>query len=408
MKMDALNNVYITGRSMGLFNLDFATVKYDSAGNLVWVARYEGPANDYDSGEDLDIDKFGNVYVTGISNGGGKLTWYDYCTIKYDANGDSIWVRRFSGNYIAVADWPWAVRVDETLNVYVTGYANIFFNTGVDICTIKYDSAGTQQWVGAFDGVAHRTDGACCLELDNNGNVYVAGQSYHDNSETNSDYAAIKYNSSGVQQWVYLYNGPANDFDAVTDLLIGSDGSIYTTGESSPSGNYYTNRDFYTVKYNPAGVVQWSQRYNGPGDSVDVPYEIIEDNSGNLYVVGRSGGVGTGDDATVVKYSQSIGITPITGKIPGKFQLYQNYPNPFNPSTRIQFEIPANTEHRTSNIELIVYDILGRQIAVLVDELLKPGSYEVIFDGINYPSGTYICRLTSADHSETRKMVLMK
>jgi hypothetical protein len=98
-----------------------------------------------------------------------------------------------------------------------------------------------------------------------------------------------------------------------------------------------------------------------------------------------------------------FGIKNISSEIPKEFSLFQNYPNPFNPSTTLQFAIP-----KTSFVKLNVYDVLGREIATLVDEQLKPGTYEVDFDGTNLTSGVYYYRLTSDDYVETKKMVLTK
>jgi hypothetical protein len=97
-------------------------------------------------------------------------------------------------------------------------------------------------------------------------------------------------------------------------------------------------------------------------------------------------------------------------KINYQFTLYQNYPNPFNPSTTIQFTIPnVETPYMASlqQTKLIVYDILGREIKVLLNKKLSPGSYEVEFDGSNLPSGVYFYKLQYGGWSIAKKMVLL-
>jgi hypothetical protein len=107
-----------------------------------------------------------------------------------------------------------------------------------------------------------------------------------------------------------------------------------------------------------------------------------------------------------------IGVEPISSEIPQQFMLYQNYPNPFNPITKIKFSIPAVGQRHAFDVRLVIYDILGREIEVLVNESatgsLKPGTYEVEWNGSDYPSGVYFYKLISGDYSETRKMVLLK
>ena len=92
------------------------------------------------------------------------------------------------------------------------------------------------------------------------------------------------------------------------------------------------------------------------------------------------------------------------------FKLYQNYPNPFNPTTKIKYQIPAslNPSQGGTFVQLIVYDILGREVTVLVNEEKQPGVYESVFDGSNLPSSIYLYRLTAGEYSETKKLVLLK
>jgi Secretion system C-terminal sorting domain len=104
-----------------------------------------------------------------------------------------------------------------------------------------------------------------------------------------------------------------------------------------------------------------------------------------------------------------VGIKRISNEIPRNFSLSQNYPNPFNPVTKIKFDIPLDSRLRgNDNVTLRIYDILGREVAVLINEELKPGTYEVEWDASTYPSGVYFYKLITQNYSETRKMVLLK
>jgi len=100
------------------------------------------------------------------------------------------------------------------------------------------------------------------------------------------------------------------------------------------------------------------------------------------------------------------GINNISSNIPDQFSLSQNYPNPFNPSTKMQFQIPKSGPDIQTFLS--VYDILGREVAVLVNEQLKPGTYEVNWDASAFPSGVYFYTISSGSFKETRKMVLLK
>lgn len=108
---------------------------------------------------------------------------------------------------------------------------------------------------------------------------------------------------------------------------------------------------------------------------------------------------------------EPIGIKPLSQNIPGAFKLYQNFPNPFNPTTKIKFDIPSiplSRGARGVSLRLTIYDVLGREVATLVNEQLKPGTYVITFDGSNYASGLYFYRLQTSDFVEVKKMVLVK
>jgi photosystem II stability/assembly factor-like uncharacterized protein len=109
------------------------------------------------------------------------------------------------------------------------------------------------------------------------------------------------------------------------------------------------------------------------------------------------------------------GIQKISSIVPEHFSLSQNYPNPFNPSTKIKFYIPPlSSLGEGPGVRLIVYDVLGREVASLIPPLqggqegLQPGTYEVEWDASNYTSGVYFYKLITSDYTETRKMVLIK
>jgi len=98
-------------------------------------------------------------------------------------------------------------------------------------------------------------------------------------------------------------------------------------------------------------------------------------------------------------------LNQIGSNIPQVYSLSQNYPNPFNPPTKIKFAISGSSVAQTF---LSVYDILGREVAILVNEILQPGTYEVDWDASAQSSGVYYYRLESGSYAETKKMVLVK
>jgi len=297
--VDPAGNVYVTGSSTGLDGSpDYATVKYDAAGNQLWVARYKGTIEnrtaEYAHG--LAVDTAGNVYVTGESMGFGGDT--DYVTVKYDANGNQQWAARYGspdGNDIA-----YDVAVDATGNVYVTGSSrDPVASSSSDYATVKYDANGNQLWVARYNnGVQSST--ASALTLDAAGNVYVSGWSR--GIGTAEDYATVKYDNNGNQLWVARYNGPANGTDVASKIAVDAAGNVIVLGYSA---NGTTPYNFATVKYDANGNQLWVERYDGSlnGQDLSTPTALAVDVAGNIFVGGRALGAGTYLDFVTLKYS---------------------------------------------------------------------------------------------------------
>ena len=121
--------------------------------------------------------------------------------------------------------------------------------------------------------------------------------------------------------------------------------------------------------------------------------------------------------------SELVGIQTISNQIPDIFSLSQNYPNPFNPSTKIKFDIPQTPLNPPFNqrgdgrspggfARLTIYDILGKEVAILVSEQLQPGTYSVEWSAVggaaNYTCGVYFYKLEAGKFTETKKMLLIK
>ena len=112
-----------------------------------WVARYNGSSNGEDRANAIALDNAGNIYVTGVS--GDSMTWpfmFDYATVKYDPSGVEQWVAQYDGSGNG-EDEAYAIAVDNMGNIYVTGYSYGVGTSEEDYATVKYNSSGMEQWV---------------------------------------------------------------------------------------------------------------------------------------------------------------------------------------------------------------------------------------------------------------------
>lgn len=338
---DARGNVYVTGASYGFSHLpDYITVKYDPAGNELWMKRHEGFGVDVPDA--ITVDERGNAYIAG----GGAIG--AFLTVKYDPDGTLLWAsgyRAKSGRAVAIAvdrwhnvhvaggsnvtgtgaivkydadgnlEWavpfagadngiPRGVVVDAAGSVYATGYSPE--GPDSDILTVKYDAEGNALWVARHDGPLGRGDFGRKLALDGAGNLYVAGYSQ---GETYANLVTLKYDTSGNEIW--SARSPRESFQSgLLDRILESEGpgaaprvglavdrsrSIYVTGRLREHGH----SDYEVIKYDADGRELWNVRDGLPGVT-DVPRAIAVDREGGVFVTGTSA-----DDFFTVKYDQT-------------------------------------------------------------------------------------------------------
>jgi hypothetical protein len=297
--VDDMGNVIVTGSSDGgSTGRDYATIKYNTAGVEQWVVRYNGPGNGEDGATAIAVDNAGNVYVTGYSYDPG--TGCDYATVKYDAAGTEQWVLRYNGPGNS-GDTACAIAVDNAGNICVTGYS-CGSGTGMDYATVKYDAAGVEQWVARYNGPHNLNDEAWAIAVDNAANIHVTGGS--EGAGTDYDYATVKYNPSGVELWVARYANYGyswNSMDCAEGIAVDNTGNVYVTGTVH---NGVRQWDYATIKYDTSGVEQWVTWYNGPyPSSGDFAGAIAINNAGDVYVTGTSWGMQTERDYATVKYN---------------------------------------------------------------------------------------------------------
>ncbi len=134
-------------------------------------------------------------------------------------------------------------------------------------------------------------------------------------------------------------------------------------------------------------------------------FEFDENSSIELYSMECVGNVlvVTGDSGTIYRYDAVVGISSNNSTLPTTYELSQNYPNPFNPETKINFSLPEKT-----NVKLVIYDITGKEIETLVNQVLSAGNYQYGFTANNLTSGTYFYRLETNNFKQTKKMMLIK
>ena len=299
MTIDINGNIYITAKDSQIGNYRWVTLKYDGNGNLLWTSIYNGNANGDDFPFALTVDNSsGSIYVTGDSQEypippGDDAGSYAFTTVKYYSNGQQAWVKNYYGA------GPDPIAIGKSIIVindepYVTGYATISYNDR-NYITIKYNTYGVQQWVSQYGYTPSGQDYANKIAADNYGNIYVTGKSHSSAyAQKSYDYATIKYNPNGVQQWVMRYDGLANEIDEATDIKIDNE-AVYVTGTSDRDPNYnYDDYDYVTVRYSLSWPVCSGE--DDPGISLK-----------NLTKINDSSAIAVGINGTI-KYTTDKGL----------------------------------------------------------------------------------------------------
>ena len=301
--VDASNNVVITGSiSQSATNVNWIVIKYNSVGTFQWQQTGGQVSPFSDAGRIIATDAAGVVYVAGYSEFSSGTTYFDFLILKISAAGAMIFnVTRDSGTGASGnLDTPNAMKLDAGGNIIVAGQGFLDVVNEEDYVTMKFNNAGVFQWVQTYAGDAEALDRVNALDTDVSNNIYVTGRS---KSIANSeDYYTIKYNTAGIEQWSKRYTSTGFGFDEATDITVTASGFIYLTGYSFILGN---NNDYTTLKYTTAGVFVWETSFDGPASLSDQAIKMKLDASENIFVTGTShGGVTTNKDYSTIKYCQ--------------------------------------------------------------------------------------------------------
>ena len=330
-------SIYVTGTSRygSQDPFSFLTIKYDSTGHELFVARYNISGNDvYTS--NIVSDNTGNVYVCGAAVGRN----YDILILKYRSNLRGDWSAVFgngenravpgtfltdrSGNsYMSGWDGTalfarkadnishpvWALTVPGLVDARTVGsvldpngdlyLAGSIRNTAgnLDILTVKISPLGELLWTRTYDGPDAGDDAGVAIGLDSTGNVLVTGSSH--SPATLDDIVLLRYKPDGTLRWVSRYNFPYDHDDDPVDLAIDGAGNSYVAATIvRPVSSY----DIALLKFDSLGGQRWVRFYNGTGGGIDQAKAVLLNRYDSLYVVGNSYSGPTGTDIVLLKY----------------------------------------------------------------------------------------------------------
>ncbi|PCI95740.1 MAG: hypothetical protein COB15_11875 [Flavobacteriales bacterium] len=369
--IDLNGNLYITGYSYSSSTgQDIVTVKIDPNGTVIWSQTYNGLGNSHDRATGILADASGNVYVAGTSV--GTSTTNDFVLLKYDINGNQQFVNYYDNgsNENAVG-----VGFDAAGNIYVGG-TSAGTSTNNDFAVVKYNSTGNQQWVYRYDHNSGN-DYAISFRTGLNGTSYITGNSY--DVTTQSDIATIAIDNNGNQVWANRYNNSFNGNEQVEDLEIDALGNVYLCGNTQINNSDY---DYIAIKYSPTGTPLWTSIYNGSQQN-DLATSIgFDQNSNDVFVTGREW-LSNGDYELTSICFDAVGNQKWVQKHYEK--LIGDYKAKLFPNGNGGVYVSATTEDQNlQNISTLCYDNSGAEIW---QKLYNSGNNENVTDLAADPLG---------------------
>lgn len=455
---DAAGNVYVTGKRIDTFcNIctyqtkisDVITIKYNAAGNRVWLNRFHDADYILAAPSDITIAENGAIFITGNErryvpelgtyvsnlliqkiNINGKTTWvkkmnevvgHSACfdkenniivagasdpgnlyqtqkpmVLKFKPNGNLLWSNIF--NEFNKYGRFYFVKCDSLNNIYTNGQTDTltFFNNP-RIVTVKYNPVGQQQWFKKEDN--HTTTMPHVygdFTADAAGNCYLTG--YIEKSGIDDDWLTVKYNNEGVKKWSTAFDGGFKASDKPVGIAVDKKGNTYVTGYVYTAGGY---NSIATVAYSKTGSLLGSDIVGAGKKSTSFATGIGIDKNNNVYTGGTIGIYNNTYPASIVikyglKQTPSIAEAPEV-KITNDLKLF---PNPVVNTLNVVFTSFVSAK----NYKLSIYDVSGNAVLLKlftgagktmnlnIDvSRLKQGVYAAtISDGINAVSKTFI------------------
>jgi len=335
-------------------------------------------------GQHLEIDSSGNIYLAAIeglyrtTDGGGywtriaqSLSNQEFSDVAIIPNGH-IFISNFDGVYRSTNNG------DDWIVTSFTGFGAT--NIGINTKDYMFFGDATLSWFGIYRSTDFGVTWERNVPLSTSSLVYLCdGTVLAGCIEFPNPSGIYKTTDNGIS-WVNT-----NTFSGVNDFLdfvLDTDGDIYVAVLGDDNGVFKSNND--------------GQSWLSFGMADKVVICLAIDSSGYVWV-------GTNQQGIYRTAGSAVPVFDIIDNSSNDFNLYQNYPNPFNTTTKIKFDL-AELEFVTLN----VFDVLGNKVGVLINDEKPAGSYEVIFDTFELPSGIYFYKLQVGSYSQEKKMIHLK
>lgn len=391
----------------GLTSTYINAITFDKDNNA-WICVYDPFTSALETGHDSFVEYNGKEWIA-RAYPDRKYRW---TTSAFADNSGNVWVGtsngllKYSGGDWDSFDSTYSILTDEDINSITNdNKGNLWLGTSIGL--VKYDGEKTTIYKTPD---SYSVKATC---IDNDGNIWAetgAGGDGQLNKFDGNEWTVYYYSHSKAEYmavdknnniWIATFSGGLVKFD-------GANWSTYNRANSDLPSNYVNAIVFDSIGNIWVGTDGGLAKFDGNNWTVfrssnsdllhNSVISLAFDNLDNLWIGTRNG---------ISVYKEGGVILSVEEKneeqISTNYTLSQNYPNPFNPSTTIEYSIP-----KRSHITIKVYDLLGREVATLINEEKPAGNYSITFDASNLSSGVYFYKLTAGTFNQTKKLILVK
>ena len=372
----------------GINNKDVYLVKTDANGDTLWTRTFGG-AND-DEGYSLCLTDDSGFIIAGTTSSFGG--WLDVYIIKTDSLGNEEWYRSYGDSYF----WDFGYDIAQTLDggYIICGKTAIWGGEYFDSYLLRTDESGDTLWTRVIPHY-YENEAKSIKVTPDGGYIYTGATTNPHNYY--EDVLLVKTDSEGIVEWSHTYDNGftdiGNDFDFADDggyIIVGQTGTL-------------DDCDILVLRTDAMGDTVWTTTFtrgiNNIGNSV------IRTNDGGFIIAGDSNeGYFIDSDVWILRLeAEEASAGNFQATPPQIFQLSTPYPNPFNPETTISFTLPSSGQ-----IEVSVFDVMGKEVAVLASGEYSAGKHSITFNGKYLSSGVYFVRLNAENRNFTKKCLLLK
>ena len=377
------------------------TFKLDSMGEIEWEDVY-AVNNKGNQGEDVIETSDGGFVITGNQDNNGDNA--KAFLRKYSSSGEVLWNNTFSSsNYNEGIS---LIEASDSSLVFV-GFSGTSHGAYKHFM-VRTDADGNQIWKKRFGNNTQQSLNAVCEAID--GSFVATG--YTNNYD---DLYIVKRNSEGDQEWEKIIDFSENDdwdTDQGNDIILANDGGFYILGSTNMYPATAGQDDFWLIKADSDGDTLWTDVIGG--EWWDIGQSLIQIENGNLLLLGTTESYTSypdnqyDTDFWLINYSpDQMNLEDDYSVLTG-YKLSNAYPNPFNSTTKIDYGLPD-----ISNVKLVIYDILGREVISLINQKQEAGYKSITWHGVdsfgmNVGAGMYFYVLEADNFRQVKKMVLLK